>query len=130
MSDYDINEDKYSKFQRVCSDCNNLYISLYQLKTENEKELHSIYEKIKTILIDSKKYSPQNIICDILNIIPYKNRYIKSYLELAKFISDDYQVNEVKNIPNISNFMFYNDYGIKLCKSQDFKKMDKKISKF
>ena len=111
MSDYDIHEDKYSKFQQICNDCTNLYISLYQLKTKNEKELHTIYEKIKTILIDSKKYSPKNIIIDILDIIPYNNRYIKSYLELAKLISDDYHVNDFTNIPYISNFQSYKEYG-------------------
>ncbi|EAY20528.1 ankyrin repeat protein, putative [Trichomonas vaginalis G3] len=78
---------------------------------------------IKTNLIDSKKLYPQSIIRNILNIIPYNNRYTKSYLSLAKLISDDYHVEEVRRIPIISNYMFYKEYGIKLDKSNDFEKI-------
>ncbi|EAY03876.1 ankyrin repeat protein, putative [Trichomonas vaginalis G3] len=81
---------------------------------------------IKTNLIDSKKYPPQNIIENILNIIPNNNRYAKSYLSLAKLIADNYHVKEVKSIPTISNFLFYKEYGIKLDKSDDFEKDDLK----
>ncbi|EAY09665.1 hypothetical protein TVAG_060410 [Trichomonas vaginalis G3] len=78
---------------------------------------------IKTYLIDSKKRLPQIIIKDILDIIPYNNRYTKSYLYLAKLISDDYQVKEVSNVNLASNFLFYKEYGIKLDKSADFEKI-------
>ncbi|EAY04593.1 hypothetical protein TVAG_233290 [Trichomonas vaginalis G3] len=78
---------------------------------------------IKTELIDSKKNLPKNIIIDMLNIIPYNNRYTKSYLSLAKNISDEYHVKAVKNIPTISNFLFHKEYGIKLDKSDDFEKI-------
>ncbi|EAY15748.1 hypothetical protein TVAG_187990 [Trichomonas vaginalis G3] len=76
---------------------------------------------IKTNLIDSQKCLPQIIIKDILDIIPYNNRYTKSYLSLAKLISDDYQVKEVSKVNLVSNFLFYKEYGIKLHKSADFK---------
>ncbi|EAY15616.1 ankyrin repeat protein, putative [Trichomonas vaginalis G3] len=79
---------------------------------------------LKTELIDSNKCSPSNVIKDILNIIPYNNRYIKSYLSLAKLISDEYHVKEIKNIPMISNFFFYKEYGIKLDNSYDFEKIN------
>ncbi|EAX92677.1 hypothetical protein TVAG_439050 [Trichomonas vaginalis G3] len=59
---------------------------------------------------------------DILDIIPYNNRYLKSYLTLAKFIFDDYNVKEVKYIPLVSKYMFYKQYGIKLDTSDDFEK--------
>ena len=78
---------------------------------------------IKTELIDSKKYPPKNIIRDILKIIPYKNGYTKSYLYLAKLISDEYHVKEVNNVEFISNFLFYKEYGIKLDKSDDFEEI-------
>ncbi|EAY19209.1 hypothetical protein TVAG_214340 [Trichomonas vaginalis G3] len=77
---------------------------------------------IKTELIDSMKYLPKNVIKDILNIIPYNNRYTKSYLSLTKLISDEYHVKEVNNVISISNFLFYKEYGIKLDKSDDFEK--------
>ncbi|EAY04877.1 hypothetical protein TVAG_287910 [Trichomonas vaginalis G3] len=56
---------------------------------------------------------------DILNIIPYNNRYKRSYLFLAKLICDDYQVEKVIGVENISTYLFYKGYGIKLDKSAD-----------
>ncbi|EAY14306.1 ankyrin repeat protein, putative [Trichomonas vaginalis G3] len=78
---------------------------------------------IKTELIDSKKHFPQHIVNSILCIIPYNNRYAKSFLSLAKFLCDDYQITKVRGIPTISNYIFYKEYGIKLYKSDDFEKI-------
>ncbi|KAI5543125.1 protein of unknown function (DUF3447), partial [Trichomonas vaginalis G3] len=75
---------------------------------------------IKTKLIDSMKYLPEKIMQDILNIIPYNNRYAKSYLSLAKFISDDYHVEEVHDVELVSSFLFDKEYGVKLDKSEFF----------
>ncbi|EAY15758.1 ankyrin repeat protein, putative [Trichomonas vaginalis G3] len=75
---------------------------------------------IKTELIDSKKYPPQNVIKDILDIILYNNRYIKSYLSLAKLISDDYHIKNVESLPPLCDFLFYKEYGIKLGRSKNF----------
>ncbi|KAI5485854.1 protein of unknown function (DUF3447), partial [Trichomonas vaginalis G3] len=75
---------------------------------------------IKTELIDSKKYLPQIIIKDILNIIMYNNRFAQSYLKLAKHAIDDYNVTEVKNIESVSNVLFHKEYGIKLNTSDSF----------
>ena len=44
------------------------YNALYQLKTEKEEELKSIYNMIKTELIDSRKYRSQDLIRDVLFI--------------------------------------------------------------
>ncbi|EAX96682.1 hypothetical protein TVAG_489650 [Trichomonas vaginalis G3] len=98
MSDQDTNTNKYSEWRSILKYHIDLYNALYQLKTENEEELNSIYKMIKTELIDSKKYLPQNIVRDILDIILYNNRYTKSYLKLAKHIVDDYHVTDVRNI--------------------------------
>ncbi|EAY03991.1 hypothetical protein TVAG_195840 [Trichomonas vaginalis G3] len=121
MSDQDIHPNKYSELHSIYKCYIDSYIMLYQLKTEKEEELNSIYKMIKTVLIDSMKFLPQDIIKDILDIIPFNNRYTKSYLSLAKLISDEYHVKEVKKIPTISNYLFYKEYGIKLDKSDDFK---------
>ncbi|EAY18362.1 hypothetical protein TVAG_045640 [Trichomonas vaginalis G3] len=86
MSEQDVNPSKYSELQSTFKYNIDIYNALYQLKTENEEDLNSIYKIIKTELIDSKKYLPKNIIRDILDIIPYNNRYTKSYLSLAKLI--------------------------------------------
>ncbi|EAY18652.1 hypothetical protein TVAG_062570 [Trichomonas vaginalis G3] len=120
MSDKDIPPNKFSELRSIYKCYIDSYIALYRLKTEKEEELNSIYKMIKTELIDSNKYPLQIIMRDILNIIPYNNRYTKSYLFLAKLISDEYHVQEVINIKLIYNFLFYKEYGIKLDKSDDF----------
>ena len=80
MSDHDVHQKEYNKLRSTYKYYINSYLALYQLKTENEEELKSIYKMIKTELIDSKKYPPQIIMRDILDIILYNNRYTKSYL--------------------------------------------------
>ncbi|KAI5501758.1 protein of unknown function (DUF3447), partial [Trichomonas vaginalis G3] len=123
MSDQDVLHNKYNKLRSIYKYYIDSYTTLYQLKTETEEELKSTYKIIKEELIDSKKHPPQNIIKDILNIIPYNNRYTKSYLILAKLISDEFHVEKTNNVKPISNFLFYKEYGIKLDKSDDFEKI-------
>ncbi|EAX96531.1 hypothetical protein TVAG_256710 [Trichomonas vaginalis G3] len=124
MSDQDIHPNKYGELRSInkhyIDSCN----ALYQLKTEKEEELNSIYKMIKTELIGSKKHLAVNIIADVLNIIPYNNRYKRSYLFLAKLIYDEYHIEEVNNLMNISNFLFYKEYGIQLHKFKDFGKIN------
>ena len=97
MYDQDVHPNKYNKLRSIYKYYIDSYLALYQLKTEKEEELKSIYKMIKTELIDSKNYLPARVIRDILNIIPYNNRYAKSYLSLAKLISDEYHIEEVNN---------------------------------
>ncbi|EAY21040.1 ankyrin repeat protein, putative [Trichomonas vaginalis G3] len=123
MSDQDVHPNKYTKLRSIYKYYIDSYIALYQLKTDKEEELKLIYKMIKTELIDSKKYPPTKVVQDVLSIIPYNNRYTKSYLFLAKLISDYYHVTEVSNVVPISNFLFYKEYGIKLDKSDDFEKI-------
>ncbi|EAY16707.1 ankyrin repeat protein, putative [Trichomonas vaginalis G3] len=124
MSDHDVHPKEYNKLRSTYKYYIDSYLALYQLKTENEEELKSIYKMIKTELIDSKKYPPQIIMPGILDIILYNNRYTKSYLFLDKLISDDYHVTEVNTVSTIPNFLFYKEYGIKLDKSADFQKIN------
>ena len=122
MSDHDVHSKEYNKLRSTYKYYIDSYLALYQPKTEKEEELKSIYKMIKTELIDSKKYLPENVIIDILDIIPHNNRYTKSYLFLAKLISDEYHVKEVNTVIHISNFLFYKEYGIKLDKYDNFEK--------
>ncbi|EAY17357.1 hypothetical protein TVAG_319520 [Trichomonas vaginalis G3] len=124
MSYQDVHPNKYFEFRSICKYYIDSYNALYQLKTEKEEELKSIYKMIKTELIDSKKYPPQKILRDISSIIPYNNRYKKSYLTLIKLIYDDYHITEVINVETILIVMFYKEYGIKLDSSHDFEKFD------
>ncbi|EAY14518.1 hypothetical protein TVAG_388490 [Trichomonas vaginalis G3] len=122
MSEKDIPK-KYNELRSIYKDYIDVYNLLYQLKTENEEELNSIYIMIKTELTESIKLLPQNIIRDISNMVPYNNRYTKSYLLLAKFISDEYHVTNVRYVEIAFNFLFYKEYGIKLDKSSDFEEI-------
>ncbi|EAY06796.1 ankyrin repeat protein, putative [Trichomonas vaginalis G3] len=124
MSEQDIHPNVYSELRNIYSYYIDSYNALYQLKTENEAELNKIYKMIKTELLDSKKYLPRNVLVDILSFIQYNSRYAKSYLSLAKLIYDESHVKEVNRIPIISNFLFYKEYGIKLCKSDDFEQIN------
>ncbi|EAX99507.1 ankyrin repeat protein, putative [Trichomonas vaginalis G3] len=123
MSDQDLLPNKYSELRSIHRHYIDCYIALYQLKTKDEKELNTFYTMIKSDLIHSNKCHPYDVVKDILNIIPFNNRYTKSYLKLAKDLSDDYQVTEVRDIPTISNYLFYKEYGIILDKNSDFKKI-------
>ncbi|EAX99429.1 hypothetical protein TVAG_408390 [Trichomonas vaginalis G3] len=123
MSDQDAHPNKYSELRSNYKYYIDICNKLYQLKTGKEEELNKIYKMIKTELIDSNKYPPQDMIRAILNLIVYNNHYAKSYLYLAKLISDEYHVKEVNNVILISNFLFYKEYGIKLDKSDDFEKI-------
>ncbi|EAY01926.1 ankyrin repeat protein, putative [Trichomonas vaginalis G3] len=123
MSDPNFHPNKFYELISIYKYYIDIYTALYQLKTENEEELSSIYKMIKIDLIDSKKYLPQNIVKDILDIIPYNNRYTKSYLYLVKLIYDDYHVEDVTDVILASIFLFYKEYGIKLNKSSNFEKI-------
>ncbi|EAY09143.1 hypothetical protein TVAG_363580 [Trichomonas vaginalis G3] len=123
MSEQDNNSNEYNKLRSIYKYYIDSYIALYQLKTDKEEELNLIYKMIKTELIDSKKHIAKNIIRDSFKIIPYNNRYIKSYLYLTKLIFDENHVNEVNSIYSISNFLVYKEYGIKLDKSGDFEEI-------
>ncbi|EAY19401.1 ankyrin repeat protein, putative [Trichomonas vaginalis G3] len=118
MSDDINNPKKYSELKSIYKYHIDSFTALYQLKTDNDDELNSIYKMIKTNLIDSQNISPKTIAKSILIIIPYNNRYAKSYLKLAKLITDEYQVKEVKPIPDISTYLFNKEYGIILNQSR------------
>ncbi|EAX89120.1 hypothetical protein TVAG_009540 [Trichomonas vaginalis G3] len=80
MSDQDVYPNKYSELRSTYNYYIDMYNALYQLRKEKEEELNSIYKIFKTEMIDSNKYPPEDMIKDILNLIPYNNRYAKSYL--------------------------------------------------
>ncbi|EAY13589.1 hypothetical protein TVAG_389860 [Trichomonas vaginalis G3] len=124
MSVQGINTNEYSKLRSYYKYYIDSYNAIYRLKTEKEDEINSIYEMIKTELIDSKRHYVQSIIKGVLNVIPYNNRYTKSYLKLAKLIYDNNEVKEVNNIKSISNFLFYKEYDILLDKTDDFKEIE------
>ncbi|EAX99714.1 hypothetical protein TVAG_472160 [Trichomonas vaginalis G3] len=124
MSDQIAPVNKYSELRSNYKYYIDSYNALYQLKAQNEEEINSVYKMIKRELIDSNKHIPQNIINDILSIIPYNNRYTKSYLELIKLISDDYYGKDVKSIPLTSYLHFYKEYTNNLDYNNNFQEIN------
>ncbi|EAY07138.1 hypothetical protein TVAG_343020 [Trichomonas vaginalis G3] len=126
MSEQDTHPNEFNELRSKYKYYIDTFNTLYQLKTENIEELYSIYKMIKTELIDSKKYPPQRMIKNILDIIPYNNRYITSYLILAEFITDDYQVTEDSKISIEDGILTYKEYSIDLDYANDFEKIESK----
>ncbi|EAY01260.1 hypothetical protein TVAG_027280 [Trichomonas vaginalis G3] len=115
--------DQYWEMRSIYKCHINSYNALYKLKTEKEEDLDSIYKMIKTDLIETNPSIATKIIRNIFEIIPYNNRYTKSYLYLVNLILDDYHITEINDIYIISNYLFYKEYGIKLNKSADFREI-------
>ncbi|EAY15995.1 hypothetical protein TVAG_262450 [Trichomonas vaginalis G3] len=124
MSVQDIHPNKYSELRSIYKYYIDSYNALYQLKTEKEENLNQIFKMIKENLIDTMKIRPQSIVRDTLNTIPYNNRYTRPYLTIAKLIFDDYHVKEVNNVANISKYLFYKEYGIKLDRICNFREYE------
>ncbi|EAY01415.1 hypothetical protein TVAG_230190 [Trichomonas vaginalis G3] len=116
-----IHPKEYTELRSIYKYYIDTYNVLYQLKTENEEELNSIYKIIKTELIDSRNYSPTSIVKDVFSIIIFNNRYTNSYLTLAKFITDDYHLTQIDDNYFLPYILFYKKYGIKLINHIDCK---------
>ncbi|EAY17887.1 hypothetical protein TVAG_011120 [Trichomonas vaginalis G3] len=127
MIDQDINQSKYNELRNICKYHIDSYNALYQIKSENDEELNTIYNMIKTEMIDSQKHPPLDIIKDILSIIPYNNRYAKSYLYLAKLIFDNCHVKDIDIVEDILDSMFDNGGLIRLNKYKVFEEIKSKI---
>ncbi|EAY17282.1 ankyrin repeat protein, putative [Trichomonas vaginalis G3] len=121
MYDQVTDSNKYNELRSICKYYIDSYKALYQLKTNNEEEIKSIYNMIKTELIETNKQLPRNVMNNILHIITFNNRCTKSYLALAKQISDDYHIKEAGNIPLTSSYLFYKEYGINFDMADDYK---------
>ncbi|EAY19786.1 hypothetical protein TVAG_178300 [Trichomonas vaginalis G3] len=75
MSEQDFHPHKFSEMRDICKSNIDSYNALYQLKTEKEEELKTIYKMIKTELIDSKIINLQNIIIRKIHLI-HRYRWI------------------------------------------------------
>ncbi|EAY08856.1 hypothetical protein TVAG_050910 [Trichomonas vaginalis G3] len=84
MSKGEINQTHYDNLMEILTGYNDVYNALYRLKTNDEEKLNAIYKKIKQNLIDSYHISPGEIVNKISQVSIYKNRYMKSYLAIAK----------------------------------------------
>ncbi|KAI5492167.1 spectrin binding [Trichomonas vaginalis G3] len=114
MSKGETNQTHYDKLMEIFAGYNDVYNTLYRLKTNDEEKLNAIYKKIKQNLIDSYQIQPDVIINDISKLSIYNNRYMKSYLAIAKQIVDEYHLNQVNKINKVFNYLFYKEYNIVL----------------
>ncbi|EAY20427.1 hypothetical protein TVAG_110390 [Trichomonas vaginalis G3] len=114
MSKGEINQTHYAKLMEIFTGYIDVYNALYRLKTNDEEKLNEIYKKIKQNLIHSYQIPPDEIVTDISFILIYNNRYVKSYLALAKKIVDEYHLNHVNKICTVFCYFFYKEYNIVL----------------
>ncbi|EAY03946.1 hypothetical protein TVAG_314760 [Trichomonas vaginalis G3] len=119
MSKGEINHTHYDKLMEICTGYNDVYNALYRLKTNDEEKLNAIYKKIKQNLIDSYHIPPDAIITEISELSIYNNRYMKSYLVIAKQIVDEYHLNHVKRINRVFNYLFYKEYSTVLNEKEE-----------
>ncbi|EAY11782.1 hypothetical protein TVAG_106770 [Trichomonas vaginalis G3] len=96
MSKGEINQTHYDKLMEIYTGYNDVYNALYRLKTNDEEKLNAIYKKIKQNLIDCYHIRPDAIIAAISQLSIYNNRYMKSYLAIAKQIVDEYHLNSIE----------------------------------
>ncbi|EAX91611.1 ankyrin repeat protein, putative [Trichomonas vaginalis G3] len=114
MSMEEINQTHYDKLMEIHTGYNDVFDALYRLKTNDEEKLNAIFKKIKQNLIDSYQIPPDAIITEISQLSIYNNRYMKSYLVIAKQIVDEYHLNHVNEINRVFNYLFYKEYNIVL----------------
>ncbi|EAY07455.1 hypothetical protein TVAG_499410 [Trichomonas vaginalis G3] len=114
MSKGETNQTHYDKLMEIFTGYNDVYNALYRLKTNDEEKLNAIFKKIKQNLIDSYKIPPDVIINDISELSVYNNRFMKSYLAIAKQIVDEYHLIQVNQITKVFNYLFYKEYNIVL----------------
>ncbi|KAI5540788.1 proteasome regulatory particle assembly [Trichomonas vaginalis G3] len=111
MSKGEIKQNHYDKSMEIYTGYNDVYNDLYRLKTNDEEKLNAIYKKIKQNLIDSYHIPPDAIITAISQLSIYNNRYMKSYLAIAKQIVDEYHLNHVNKISRVFDYLFYKGYS-------------------
>ncbi|EAY06130.1 ankyrin repeat protein, putative [Trichomonas vaginalis G3] len=114
MSKGKANQTHYDNLMGIFTGYNDVFNALYRLKTNDEEKLNAIYKKIEQNLIDSYRIPPGEIINKISQLSIYNNRYMKSYLAIAKQIVDEYHLNQVNKINMVFNYLFYKEYNIVL----------------
>ena len=125
MSKAEINQTHYDKLMEIFAGYDDVYNALYRLKTNDKEKLNALYKKIKQNLIDSYHISPGDIINEISQLSIYNNRYMKSYLAIAKQIVDEYHLNHVNEIDAAFDYLFYKEYNIIL-----YEKWEKSFNDF
>lgn len=85
--------------------------ALFTLKTNNTEEIDKIYQDIEDNLINSKNLLPSQVLEMISSILPFNNRYFRSYWELFKLIFEEYRP-KYEGIHPLFYYLIYKEYGI------------------
>ncbi|EAX87444.1 hypothetical protein TVAG_375470 [Trichomonas vaginalis G3] len=104
---------KSSNLMDICKDYNDTFTSLYTLKAYNQAEIDKIYKDIKFKFIETKLFSPFEIMTILSNAFIYNNRALKSYCALYKQIFEEYQSKEIKVVSRIMNYLIYKNFELK-----------------
>ena len=77
--------------------------SIYRLKTDADDELIKIYQTIENNLIQTKLFSPDDIISVLLVALRFNNRFVMSYYSIYQQIIDAHK-NQIFNKQQVSFF--------------------------
>ena len=90
MSSSNTNSQEYIE---LLKDYYNTFNDLYRLNTSNEDKLNKLYNDIKKNLIETKYFSPSQIVSAILRASQLNNRYNTSYKIIYDKIIKDFHLN-------------------------------------
>ncbi|EAY06644.1 hypothetical protein TVAG_322640 [Trichomonas vaginalis G3] len=87
---------------------------IYKLKSFNEADLKKIYKDIQIYLIETKIYTPSEILLMISKASKFNCRYFKSYWFIFKKVYEEYHPQQVKRLEPIFDYFIYKEYNIVL----------------
>ncbi|EAY21209.1 hypothetical protein TVAG_283780 [Trichomonas vaginalis G3] len=110
----------YNELMELTKDYQNVFDSLYKLKTFDNAEIDKIYDDIKKNLIETKILNPEQIASKISNIAQYNNRYFKSYWTIFKKLFEEYRIKKAPDITSVFDYFVFKEYGIVLDQKNQY----------
>ncbi|EAY07153.1 ankyrin repeat protein, putative [Trichomonas vaginalis G3] len=108
----------YSELLLTCTDYPEIFNKLYRFNPCNEAEIAKLFEDIKNKIIETKVYSPSQILTIIMDASLYNSSYLLSYWTLFKKLVDEYQPNQIKFTSDVFYYIYYKEYGVILDESK------------
>ncbi|EAY12808.1 hypothetical protein TVAG_221610 [Trichomonas vaginalis G3] len=96
----------------MCKEYSETILSLYKLNTFDDEVIDKICNDITKNLIQTKYFTPIQIISKICKICIYNNRFIKSYWKIFKQIFDKFHPKPKNDIGYIYDYFIHCESGI------------------